>query len=594
LQSYDYVVLGDLLIRCGRRVEAVERYREALNSYAEAGLSRNAIALAKKVHRLAPKLYFVHRRLGDLYLAEGLEGEACRHYTEYLDRVDREAEGIQDELQHVCEQLLEIDLPSISIVERVVAVARDAGFGDAIAGGILGQAQRALARGDADSHTKLQGLARELSPRGGGQETPPAHPALPANALFDPSAVDFPEEPAEQPAVLSLEGFTFDALHSVNLDPPTPVAAFESDDADAAFESDETDAAIDGSTPVFSLDEVSDIPVDADRPAEMEPRASEPGMSVAEDVEIVLEHDDDPDNLRTRAMEFLEKGDIARAQRELVRAARAYFQGGRSREAEELYRKVMHLDPNHLDALRGLVELAYINGERGKMAHWGTELGDVLLAREMYADAKIQFERVLAFDPDNVKARARVNRLNTIAGVNDANFGELVPDAGEVQGAQVTVKDEPTGTQTAFDLSRILDEFKTAMTDQIEVDDGKSHFDLGLTYKEMGLLPEAVSEFEQAAAAEADRSRSLEMLGECYLLLDRHEESLRVLSEIVDAADGDGQARVHMQLGRAYEGMGAWDQAEEEYYRALELDENLEEAVERLERLEERRERGVA
>jgi tetratricopeptide (TPR) repeat protein len=380
----------------------------------------------------------------------------------------------------------------------------------------------------------------------------------------------------------------------VNLDPPTPVAAFESDDADAAFESDETDAAIDGSTPVFSLDEVSDIPVDADRPAEMEPRASEPGMSVAEDVEIVLEHDDDPDNLRTRAMEFLEKGDIARAQRELVRAARAYFQGGRSREAEELYRKVMHLDPNHLDALRGLVELAYINGERGKMAHWGTELGDVLLAREMYADAKIQFERVLAFDPDNVKARARVNRLNTIAGVNDANFGELVPDAGEVQGAQVTVKDEPTGTQTAFDLSRILDEFKTAMTDQIEVDDGKSHFDLGLTYKEMGLLPEAVSEFEQAAAAEADRSRSLEMLGECYLLLDRHEESLRVLSEIVDAADGDGQARVHMQLGRAYEGMGAWDQAEEEYYRALELDENLEEAVERLERLEERRERGVA
>jgi tetratricopeptide (TPR) repeat protein len=594
LQSYDYVVLGDLLIRCGRRVEAVERYREALNSYAEAGLSRNAIALAKKVHRLAPKLYFVHRRLGDLYLAEGLEGEACRHYTEYLDRVDREAEGIQDELQHVCEQLLEIDLPSISIVERVVAVARDAGFGDAIAGGILGQAQRALARGDADSHTKLQGLARELSPRGGGQETPPAHPALPANALFDPSAVDFPEEPAEQPAVLSLEGFTFDALHSVNLDPPTPVAAFESDDADAAFESDETDAAIDGSTPVFSLDEVSDIPVDADRPVEMEPRASEPGMSVAEDVEIVLEHDDDPDNLRTRAMEFLEKGDIARAQRELVRAARAYFQGGRSREAEELYRKVMHLDPNHLDALRGLVELAYINGERGKMAHWGTELGDVLLAREMYADAKIQFERVLAFDPDNVKARARVNRLNTIAGVNDANFGELVPDAGEVQGAQVTVKDEPTGTQTAFDLSRILDEFKTAMTDQIEVDDGKSHFDLGLTYKEMGLLPEAVSEFEQAAAAEADRSRSLEMLGECYLLLDRHEESLRVLSEIVDAADGDGQARVHMQLGRAYEGMGAWDQAEEEYYRALELDENLEEAVERLERLEERRERGVA
>ena len=40
--------------------------------------------------------------------------------------------------------------------------------------------------------------------------------------------------------------------------------------------------------------------------------------------------------------------------------------------------------------------------------------------------------------------------------------------------------------------------------------------------------------------------------------------------------------------------MGAWDQAEEAYYRALELDENLDEAVELLERLEDRRERGVA
>ncbi len=593
LQSYDYVVLGDLLIRCGKRVEAVERYREALNSYAEAGLSRNAIALAKKVHRLAPKLYFVHRRLGDLYLAEGLEGEACRYYTEYLDRVDREAEGVQDELQHVCEQLLEIELPSVSMVERIAMIARDAGFGEAVAGGILGQAQRALARGDTENHTKLQGLAKELHPNGAFREAPSSHPATPSTALFDPSAVDLAEGTSEEPAVLSLEGFTFDALHSVLLESSSPATANELD---------EPGEGVVEPAPELAPAEEPEVTVETDGFADAfieeyaspEAAFSESGEPPAEDVEIVLEHDDDPESLRTRAMEFLEKGDIARAQRELVRAARAYFQGGRSREAEELYRKVMHLDPNHLDALRGLVELAYINGERGKMAHWGTELGDVLLAREMYADAKVQFERVLAFDADNVKARARVNRLNTIAGVNDANFGELVPDAGEVRGAQVTVKDEPTGTQSAFDLSRILDEFKTAMTDQIEVGDGESHFDLGLTYKEMGLLPEAVSELEQAAAAETDRSRSLEMLGECYLLLERPEESLRVLSEILDGADGDGTARIHVQMGRVYEGMGAWDQAEEAYYRALELDENLDEAVERLERLEDRRERGVA
>ena len=585
LQPYDFVVLGDLLIRCGKRVEAVERYREALNSYAEAGLSRNAIALAKKVHRLAPKLYAVHRRLGDLYLSEGLEGEACRHYTEYLDRVDRDAEGVQDELQHVCGRLLGIELPSITMVERVVLFAREAGFAESIAGFVLGQAQRALERGDAAGHRKLQALARELSPQCAIEEVPAARTAPPP-AIFDPGALDLAGDPGSVPAVLSLEGFSFDAAQSVHVEPPPSNGHGEADAAplDASMEDE----------PVEDPCAQEEMEEEATGAAALGTAYGDLGTPVPAEDEIIVEHDEDPEGLRARAMEFLEKNDVARAQRELMRAARAYFHDARSREAEELYRKVVHLDPNHLEALRGLVELAHINGERGKMAHWGTELGDVLLAWEMYAEAKVQFERVLAFDPDNVKARARVNRLNTIAGVNDAGFGTLAPDASEVQGAQVTVKDGPTGTQSAFDLSQILDEFKTAMSDQIEVDDGKSHYDLGVTYREMGLLGEAVSEYEQAAAAEENRSRSLEMLAECYLLMERPVDSLRALEDLLGSADGDGTARLHLQVGRAYEGMGEWDQAEAAYYRALELDENLEEAMDLLERLEERRERGVA
>lgn len=596
MQPYDYVVLGDLLFRSGKRVEAVERYREALNSYADAGLSRNAIALAKKIQRLAPKLYFVHRRLGDLYLGEGLEGEACRHYTEYLDRVDREAEGIQDELRHVCERLLDLDLPSVSFIERVVLVGRDGGFAETLAAGVFGQAQRARDRGDAETHEKLHDLARELNPEGEARE-PAAEPRAPesrsgetrpARSYIDPSEVNLEPASSAEPPVLSLEGFSFEDPHAVDLDAPAqenePAAAVSADEplrlddelvAPSAYGAVHLEESAGDSEAVES---VYTIPTD----------------DADEEDEIVLEHDEDPDALRVRAMEFLEKNDIAHAQRELMRAARAYFQIARSREAEELYRKVVHLDPNHLEALRGLVELAHINGERGKMAHWGTELGDVLLAREMYAEAKVQFERVLAFDPDNVKARARVNRLNTIAGVNGAGFGELTPDASEVRGAQVTVKDEPTGTQSAFDLSRILDEFRTAMSDQIGESDGKSHYDLGVTYKEMGLVAEAVSEFEQAAVAEEDRSRSLEMLGECYLLLERYQEAIHTLGELVDGAEGKVTAQLHVQMGRAYEGMGAWDQAEEAYYHALELDEDLDEAVQLIEDLEERRERGVA
>ncbi len=278
-----------------------------------------------------------------------------------------------------------------------------------------------------------------------------------------------------------------------------------------------------------------------------------------------------------------------------MRAARAYFQIGHSHDAEELYRRVVQLDPNHLDALRGLVELAHINGESGKMAHWGCELGDVLLAREMYPEAKFQFERVLAFDAENVKARSRVNRLNTIAGVEGSSFGALAPDASEVAGAQVTVRNDPQNeSQSAFDLSQILDEFRSKVEEQIPRDDHQGHYDLGVSYKEMGLFAEAAQAFETAAEGGDNPSRSLEMLAECYLLLDRHSEAREVLERILPEAEGETEARHRLQLGRALEGMGEWDKAEDAYFQALELNEDLVEAVELLESMEQRRERGAA
>jgi tetratricopeptide (TPR) repeat protein len=231
------------------------------------------------------------------------------------------------------------------------------------------------------------------------------------------------------------------------------------------------------------------------------------------------------------------------------------------------------------------------------MAHWGCELGDVLLAREMYPDAKVQFERVLAFDPDNVKAQSRLKRLNTIAGVASAGYGSITPSptASEVDGAQVTIRDdEPNSSQTSLNLSQILEEFRAAVVERIPASDGQSHYDLGMTYKEMGLLEEALREFEVAASSEDNRLASLEMTGECYLLLSRPADALKAFESVAALADRSSRARAHLKLGEAYEALGEWSRAEEEYYRALELDEGLEEAIERLGSMEERRERGAA
>ena len=573
MQPYDYVVLGDLLIRSGKRQEALDRYQEALDSYAEAGLHRNAIALAKKVHRLAPQLDYVHRRLGDLYAAEGLSSEACLHYLTYLERSDPAEDGTREAVEDVCVRLLNLPLPSFDLVDRVIEFAEKAGCEVACAEGVLVQARRAERMGESEASARLAEKARSLNPE---VETPTEATEEAAaeadSGYLDPGAVHLEEsraetpEPEEEAPTLSLDEFSYDDVSAVHLDgqPAASEPAEPTAEAPASREAEPADV------------------------ASAEP--GEPTVSPEEPVSSL----GDPDELRARALEFLENNEPIRAQRELVKAARACFEAGRSHDAEELYRRVVQLDPNHLEALRGLVEIAHINGERGKMAHWGCELGDVLLAREMYAEAKVQFERVLAFDPDNAKAQSRLKRLNTMVEVENASFGPLAPDASEVKGAKVTVRDEPGETQSELDLSQILDEFRESVGSQIPDDDAQSHYDLGMAYKEMNLLEQAIEEFETAARDGDNAERSLEMLGECYLLLDRFEEARDRFQRLLPEVEGDSAARVHLRLGEALEGLGEWDQAEEAYFAALEIDEDLTEAMERLESLEQRREQGAA
>jgi tetratricopeptide (TPR) repeat protein len=552
LEPYDLVVYGDLLSRTGNRSEAVSRYLEAMDSYSKAGLNRNAIALGKKIRRLAPHETNVHRKLGELYTAEGLASESCLHYLEFLEHVDVKADGVAEAIEDVCGKLLTLSLPSFQVVPKIVQAAKTVGREKKLGEGVLHQMRRAVATGNREAEQTLHGLLTSLDP------------ALAAGAGREP-------EPADPAAIREASPFELDATSlTARARQHEPPAARQSVD-----------------TPALSLRDFS-----FDEP-ETEPQNGASGG----------EHGHDPNDsdafesaeaLREQGQSSFERKDTVRAQRFFMKAAYRFFEAGQSPEAAELYERVVKIDPNHLDALRGLVEIAHINGERAKMAHWGSELGDVLLAREMFAEAKVQFQRVLAFDPQNPKATQRLRRLNTIAEVKDVGYGGLAPSTREVEGAQVVVRDDEKSqsSQSTLNLSQILDEFRAAVVHRIPENDAQSHYDLGMTYKEMGLLEEAVREFEIASQNEGNRPASLDIMGECYLLLSQFDQAAEVLENVL--AETGGNAPVHMRLGKAYEALGDWDRAEEEYHRALELDENLEEALELLQNLEFRRTQGAA
>src|SRR5207245_3383988 len=74
--------------------------------------------------------------------------------------------------------------------------------------------------------------------------------------------------------------------------------------------------------------------------------------------------------------------------------------------------------------------------------------------------------------------------------------------------------EEPTGDEEQ-DFHDMLARFKQGIDENIDEADFQSHYDLGVAFKEMGLLDEAIAEFQKALRAPEGKLRTSEALGGC-------------------------------------------------------------------------------
>jgi tetratricopeptide (TPR) repeat protein len=97
---------------------------------------------------------------------------------------------------------------------------------------------------------------------------------------------------------------------------------------------------------------------------------------------------------------------------------------------------------------------------------------------------------------------------------------DLGDELNELFGAQAAVEEAPPAAATDLGdsgLADIFKEFKKGVDKQLGKEDYDTRYNLGIAYKEMGLIDEAIAEFQLAAK---DESRTLEcssMLGICFM-----------------------------------------------------------------------------
>ncbi len=643
--------IGDLHLRLNETEKAVDAYEAAVNAYVDVGLYNNAIALCRKILRLVPGRIATYRRLGQISAAKGFLADARQNFLEYADRMRRAgkldesfaglkefadlspddvevrrlladqllAHGHRDE---AVEQLRALLTPLIRAGDDDAAEAVREQIRAADPTASTEPLARAEAAPAADDYGVFDtGNVEVAEPLPAAPEPPPA---TPAEAVFG-AGEEADEGLLEIPAIEGLEVSMDFSRPDAEPAPPAPEPAEEEDDlplldfdmgpppADPAaygeVSLDDEPAREDddgGELPLIAPDddELPMIDMGSDFGAVQLPTVEPP--PVRDPVEQLRSRvATNPEDVASRdaLVDLLhERGDEGEVRRVLDEAHRALAVRGLYREAVGPISQLIRLHPGDGVLLQKRVEYAFKSGDRSSMV-------EAYLALARYFDttgsrdkARAVFGRVLEIESYNPEARAALEAMAQAARraappppppppppSEYVDLGSLIlgdPDEREQTTRFVVEEKEPTGDEDR-DFADMLAHFRQKVAENIEAEDSSSHYDLGLAFMEMGLIDEAIAEFQVALRGGANPLATLELLGQCFVEKGQYPVASRVLERALRLPQvGDAElVGVLYHLGRSHEAMGNMPQAVELYERVLSVDIRFRDAARRAETL---------
>jgi tetratricopeptide (TPR) repeat protein len=146
----------------------------------------------------------------------------------------------------------------------------------------------------------------------------------------------------------------------------------------------------------------------------------------------------------------------------------------------------------------------------------------------------------------------------------------------------MVLKEEPDVKAPTLDT--LLEEFKNKAKEELDITDYAAHFNLGITYKEMDLIEEAIDEFKKAMKEKSWRLKSLEMLGVCHELLKEGEKAADIYKLVINNNDfrEDQKAAFYYHLGNLYARQGVYGEALEQYKRIVKIDREFADVKEKI------------
>ncbi len=601
-----YNRVGDLQLKAGDMLAALRAYEQAAELYADQGFFNNAIALCGKILRVNPSRTATYLRLAQLHARKNFVGEAKKNLLEYLERMN----GVGQ---------LEEAFTALKLFADHFSANPDIRL-------MLVELLRASSRNE-DAKEQLEKLAGELEARGetgaarrtrerlqaiGGESERNARSSANNDLVFldttatpspKPAAVPETAAPTVEPEPLGAE--SLDASAAVGetlLFEPEGEKELRFDLDRAIGEVEDLDGLLTSESPVDRLAAEPEPPMyDLEEPESraLDLPVQDPVMLQLNDALAAADFDsriEPGSTLRERARYLLDAGDRDGGLRGLEAALLQLETESRWEEALTVCADLVRLDPSSIPRYQKQVELAYYAGRRPVLVAAYVELADALMRAGAVEHAAQVYHRVLDHDEANLAARSALAVLEPAAAApaeaavpveEFVDLGALI--LGEEQprdtrmrvGRNTQIQDEDQAFQEA------LADFKRGIEANLDAEDFEAHYDLGIAFKEMGLVDEAIAEFQKALRSSEGRLRTSEQLGIAFFEQGQYGIAEAVLRRAVSGLPGGEEDKIGLLywLGRALESQGRGKEALPLYEQALAVDIRFLDVRERAKRL---------
>jgi len=339
--------------------------------------------------------------------------------------------------------------------------------------------------------------------------------------------------------------------------------------------------------------------------------------------------------LLQQAREILNSGDTAGGRLALEAALRHFESEERWDEGLQVAGDLVRLAPDDIAGYQKQVEIAYRTGDRSALIAAYLELAEALVRLDAVDHSIHVYRHILQHDPENEAALAALELLTPVAESAPAPVAATPPPAAPAAPAAEVVSparaapapepvaerpppaSEPAAVDSFVDLGALimddelprdtrmrvgqknpiededqafheaLAEFKRGIDKNIDAEDFQAHYDLGIAFKEMGLIDEAIAQFQKALRSPEGRLKTSEQLGIAFFEKAQHAIAEAVLRRAIEGLPGTDDEKIGLLywLGRALEAQQRGREALSLYERALAVDIRFLDLGERVKRL---------